>query len=185
MLYQINGKQIDIGEALQTHAKSVVDAIAAKYAERPTDATIIFSRSANEFVCEVSVHLSTGITAQANAHDHEIYASFDAASEKVEKQLRRYKRRLKDHHRDRTHPVELSGASSYVNGPPEVMHLSIYLYENLVQVPLPVRIRSHPTDPVSSYLSSKHRTKSIPPKPNCFVADLNASLVQKIFQVTE
>ncbi len=69
MLYQITGKQIDIGEALQTHAKSVVDAIAAKYAERPTDATIIFSRSANEFVCEVSVHLSTGITAQANAHD--------------------------------------------------------------------------------------------------------------------
>ena len=58
MLYQITGKQIDIGEALQTHAKSVVDAIAAKYAERPTDATIIFSRSANEFVCEVSVHLS-------------------------------------------------------------------------------------------------------------------------------
>lgn len=56
MLYQINGKQIDIGEALQTHAKSVVDAIAAKYAERPTDATIIFSRSANEFVCEVSVY---------------------------------------------------------------------------------------------------------------------------------
>ena len=30
---------------------------------------------------------------------------------------------------------------------------------------MPVRIRSHPTDPVSSYLSSKHRTKSIPPKP--------------------
>jgi ribosomal subunit interface protein len=118
MLYQITGKQIDIGEALQTHAKSVVDAVAAKYAERPTDAPITFSRSANEFVCEVSVHLSTGITAQANAHDHdhdhEIYTSFDAASEKMEKQLRRYKRRLKDHHRDRTHPVELSGASSYV-----------------------------------------------------------------------
>jgi hypothetical protein len=65
------------------------------------------------------------------------------------------------------------------------MCLSIYLYEDLVQVPLPVRIRSHPTDPVSSYLSSKHRTKSIPPKPNCFVADLNASFVQKIFHVTE
>ena len=72
-----------------------------------------------------------------------------------------------------------------INGSPEIMCLSIYLYEDLVQVPLPVRIRSHPTDPVSSYLSSKHRTKSIPPKPNCFVADLNASFVQKIFHVTE
>ncbi len=114
MLYQITGKQIDIGEALQSYAKSGMNTITAKYAERPTDATIIFSRSANEFVCEVSVHLSTGITAHANAHEHEIYASFDAASEKVEKQLRRYKRRLKEHHRDRAHPVELSGASSYV-----------------------------------------------------------------------
>jgi len=36
MLYQISGKQIDIGAALQTHVKSVVDAIASKYAERPT-----------------------------------------------------------------------------------------------------------------------------------------------------
>ena len=114
MLYQITGKQIDIGEALQTYAKSVVDSISTKYAERPTDAAIIFSRSASEFVCEVSVHLSTGITAQAKAHNHEIYASFDAASEKMEKQLRRYKRRLKDHHRDRAHPVELSGRSSYI-----------------------------------------------------------------------
>ena len=114
MLYQITRKQIDIGEALQSHAKSVVGAIAAQYAERPTNAAITFSRNANEFVCEVSVHLSTGITAQANAHDHEIYASFDAASEKMEKQLRRHKRRLKDHHHDRAHPVELFGASSYI-----------------------------------------------------------------------
>ena len=80
MLYQISGKQIDIGAALQTHVKSVVDAIASKYAERPTDASVIFSRSSNEFVCEVSVHLSTGLTAQAKAHDHEIYAAFDSAA---------------------------------------------------------------------------------------------------------
>ena len=59
------------------------------------------------------------------------------------------------------------------------------LQHRIAEVPLPVRIRSHPTDPVSSYLSSKHRTKSVPPKPNCFVADLNASFVQKIFHVTE
>jgi ribosomal subunit interface protein len=114
MLYQISGKQIDIGAALQTHVKFVVDAIALKYAERPTDASVIFSRSSNEFVCEVSVHLSTGLTAQAKAHDHEIYAALDAAAEKLEKQLRRYKRRLKDHHKERAQPVEFSEASSYI-----------------------------------------------------------------------
>mgnify|MGYP001160024297 CR=1 FL=1 len=114
MLYQITGNKIDVGTALQTHVKSVVDTIIAKYAVRPTTSTIVFSRVSNEFSCEISVHLSTGLTAQAGAHSHEAYASFDAASEKMEKQLRRYKRRLKDHHRERAQPVELSAASSYV-----------------------------------------------------------------------
>jgi hypothetical protein len=75
---------------------------------------VIFSRSAHEYVCEATVHLSTGLTAQAKAHAHEIYAAFDACCEKMEKQLRRYKRRLKDHHKDRSEPVELFGASSYI-----------------------------------------------------------------------
>ncbi len=81
-----------------------------KYAGRPTDANVVFSRNAHEYVCEATVHLSTGLNAQAT----EIYASFDGCTEKMEKQLRRYKRRLKDHHKDRTSPVELLDASSYI-----------------------------------------------------------------------
>lgn len=114
MRYQISGKQIDIGEALQTHVKDELGIAVAKYAERPTDAHVVFSKSASEFACETIVHLSTGLTAQASAKAHEIYAAFDASCEKMEKQLRRYKRRLKDHHRDRAEPVELFGASSYI-----------------------------------------------------------------------
>jgi ribosomal subunit interface protein len=114
MRYQITGKQIDIGEALQTHVQDGLGAAVQKYAERPTDANVIFSKSANEFVCEATVHLSTGLTAQAKAHDHEIYAAFEKCCDKMEKQLRRYKRRLKDHHSARSEPVEQFGASSYI-----------------------------------------------------------------------
>lgn len=114
MRYQISGKQIDVGQALQTHVENELNSIVEKYAERPTDAHVIFSKSASEFVCEATVHLSTGLTAQAKAHAHEIYAAFDDCSEKLEKQLRRYKRRLKDHHRDRAEPIELSQASAYI-----------------------------------------------------------------------
>lgn len=114
MRYQISGKQIDIGEALQTHVKNELGGIVDKYAERPTDAHVIFSKSASEFVCETIVHLSTGLTTQAKAKAHEIYAAFDSCSDKLEKQLRRYKRRLKDHHRERAEPVEIMGASSYI-----------------------------------------------------------------------
>ncbi len=114
MRYQISGKQIDIGTALQTHVQTELGEVVAKYAQRPTDANVVFSRSAHEYVCEATVHLSTGLTAQAKAHETEIYAAFDSCCAKMETQLRRYKRRLKDHHRDRSEPVELSAASSYI-----------------------------------------------------------------------
>ncbi|UWR22529.1 ribosome hibernation-promoting factor, HPF/YfiA family [Sulfitobacter sp. S190] len=114
MRYQISGKQIDIGEALQTHVKTELDEAVQKYAERPTDAQVIFSKSGHEYVCDTIVHLSTGLNASAKAHANEIYSAFDGACEKMEKQLRRYKRRLKDHHKDRVEPVELFGASSYI-----------------------------------------------------------------------
>lgn len=114
MRYQITGKQIDIGSALQTHVESELGNVMGKYAGRPTDAIVVFSKSGHEFVCEAEVHLSTGLTAQAKGHATEIYAAFDSASEKMEKQLRRYKRRLKDHHKERVNPVELSDAGSYI-----------------------------------------------------------------------
>ncbi|MGB0958900.1 MAG: ribosome hibernation-promoting factor, HPF/YfiA family [Halocynthiibacter sp.] len=114
MKYQISGKQIDVGEALQTHVKDDLGTVVAKYAERPTDAQVIFSKDAHEFVCEATVHLSTGLTASAKAHATEIYAAFDQCADKMEKQLRRYKRRLKDHHRERERGIELSAASTYI-----------------------------------------------------------------------
>lgn len=114
MRYQISGKQIDIGSALQTHVEQELGGVMGKYAERPTDANVIFSKNAHEYVCEATVHLSTGLTASAKAHATEIYAAFDQCADKMEKQLRRYKRRLKDHHKDRAEPVELIGAPSYI-----------------------------------------------------------------------
>jgi ribosomal subunit interface protein len=110
MRYQISGKQIDIGDALQTHVKESLGAVMEKYAQRPTDAMVVFSKSGAEFICEATVHLSTGLTASAKAHSHEIYAAFEQTADKMEKQLRRYKRRLKDHHRDRQQPVDVFGA---------------------------------------------------------------------------
>lgn len=114
MRYQISGRQIDVGEALQTHVKSEMGETFEKYAQRPTDATVIFSRDSSAYHCEAIVHLSTGLTVSAKGHAHEVYAAFEAAREKMDKQVRRYKRRLRDHHRDRREPVEFAGAPLYV-----------------------------------------------------------------------
>ena len=115
MQYQISGIHIDVGDALQTHVKGELNDAISKYAERPTDAQIIFSKSGHEFVCDAIIHLSTGLTAQAKASKAEIYAAFDACAEKVEKQLRRYKRKLKGHHKDRNQSVEFIDSTSYTD----------------------------------------------------------------------
>lgn len=114
MRYQISGKQIDIGEALQTHVKAELGEVVEKYAQRPTETVVVFSRVAHEYVCEAIIHLSTGLTAQAKGHASEIYAAFESAREKMDKQLRRYKRRIRNHHQQRPQPVEYGGASSYI-----------------------------------------------------------------------
>lgn len=114
MRYQISGRQIDIGEALQTHVKSELGELVEKYQQRPTEAVVIFSKEAHMTVCEATFHLSTGLTAAARGSAAEIYPAFEACREKLDKQLRRYKRRLKDHHRERTSPIEFGGASSYI-----------------------------------------------------------------------
>jgi len=64
MRYQIAGKQIDIGNALQTHVKAEMGSVLDKYSGRPTDANVVFSKSGHEFVCESVVHLSTGRSAR-------------------------------------------------------------------------------------------------------------------------
>jgi len=114
MRIQVSGKQIDIGEALRTHVEDRLNEAVGKYFDRPVEAVVTFSKEAHEYAADSSVHLSTGMTVQSTARAEEIYASFEGAIERMEKQLRRYKRRLKAHHRDRQTPIEATGAPSYI-----------------------------------------------------------------------
>jgi ribosomal subunit interface protein len=122
MRYQISGKQIDIGEALQIHVKAELGEVVEKYAQRPTEAVVVFSRESHQHICEATIHLSTGLTAQSRGHAADIYAAFESCLEKMDKQLRRYKRRLRDHHRDRTAPVEFDDGAAYILAAPEAPH---------------------------------------------------------------
>jgi ribosomal subunit interface protein len=113
MRIQVSGKQIDIGEALRGHVEERLQDAVGKYFERPVEAVVTFSKDRHEFVADSSVHLPTGLTVQAKSRADEVYAAFEGAVGRMEKQLRRYKRRLKDHHRERA-PIESDGAQSYV-----------------------------------------------------------------------
>jgi len=119
MQYQISGIHINIGDALQTYVKDQLKNTIDKYAQRPTDTQVIFSKNGHEYVCDAIIHLSSGLKAQAKASQSEIYAAFDACTEKMGKQLRRYKRKLKDHHKDRNQSVVFIDRASYTQSKKE------------------------------------------------------------------
>lgn len=110
----VSGKQIDIGDALRTHVGDRLTEAVGKYFDRPVEAAVTFSKDRHEFVADASVHLATGMTVQAKGRAAEIYASFEGSVARMEKQLRRYKRRLKDHHRSRENPIGGMDASTYI-----------------------------------------------------------------------
>jgi len=114
MRIQVNGKQIDVGESLTTHVDTRLNDVVNKYSERPVEAVVTFSKDRHEFVSDATVHLSTGLTTKAQSRAPDIYDSFEKCLERMEKQLRRYKRRLKDHHKTGQKPIDAMEAPYHV-----------------------------------------------------------------------
>jgi ribosome hibernation promoting factor len=98
MQLTVTGKQIEVGEALRSHVESSLGSILDKYFKTAIEAHIVVSREAHLSRAEISIHIGRGIVVNARAAATEVYAAFDAAAERLAKQLRRYKRRLRDHH---------------------------------------------------------------------------------------
>ncbi|WP_340109362.1 ribosome hibernation-promoting factor, HPF/YfiA family [Pikeienuella sp. HZG-20] len=112
MRIQVTGKQIDVGDALREHVQAELAAAVSKYADVVLDAEVVFSRDAHTFRADAVVKLARGLTAKASNKATEIYAAFDGLSEKIEKQVRRYKRRLIHHRGDAA--SKKTPAASYV-----------------------------------------------------------------------
>ncbi|MEO9970057.1 MAG: ribosome-associated translation inhibitor RaiA [Hyphomonadaceae bacterium] len=103
MQIQITGKHIDLGDALRGRIEAGLEAAVTKYFDRPTGGAVTVSKSGYKTIVDCSVHLPSGIVLNAQGGAQEPYAALEEALEKMEKRVRRYKRRLKDHHRaDRT-----------------------------------------------------------------------------------
>jgi ribosomal subunit interface protein len=98
----VNGKGIDMGEALRTHVADSLDRVLEKYFTNPIDATATFSKQGHLFKVQISVHVSRGILMQADGEGADPYLAFDGAAETVSRRLRRHKQRLRDHHREPT-----------------------------------------------------------------------------------
>jgi ribosomal subunit interface protein len=114
MQLSVNGKQLDIGDSLRQHIEREVPTIVEKYFAKPTNADVTVSKEGLTFRTDIAVHVGKGIIVQGHARSEDAYASFDQAAEHMAKRLRRYKRRLRDHHHDRSQKEEILNAAQYV-----------------------------------------------------------------------
>ena len=96
MSLRISGKNLDVGEALRGQAEERVAAAVSKYYEGGYQGHVTVDKDGSAFRTDGVLHLSSGITLEASATAHDAYASLDKMAERIEKRLRRYKRRLKD-----------------------------------------------------------------------------------------
>jgi ribosomal subunit interface protein len=115
MKLSVSGKQIDVGEALRRHVENALEGAVGKYFDAAIDGTVQFSREAHLFCCDIQVHARRGIFMQAEAEADDIHIAFDRALDRIAKRLRRYKRRLRDHHQnDDGAELQAVAASQYV-----------------------------------------------------------------------
>lgn len=101
MQLTVQGKQMDVGDALRTHVVEKLTELNSKYFNHATSATVTFSKEGHghgQTNAHIHIRIGKNIMVLAESLAGDPYGAFDSAAEKVAKQLRRYKRRLRDHH---------------------------------------------------------------------------------------
>ena len=121
MRIQVAGRQMDVGEALRTRIEDELASGVGKYFSRATDAVVTVAKNGggSGIAVDCTVHLSSGISLQSEGHGGDAHSAFGDAMEKLEKRVRRYKRRLRNHHADNKSPLPAETASAYVLAPLE------------------------------------------------------------------
>jgi ribosomal subunit interface protein len=114
MQIKVTGKNLDIGAAMRSHVEDSLRDLAAKYFSGTVSAHVTVEKQRAQFVTDCTLHLATGLVLQAHGKSGDAFKSFDKTASHLEKQLRRYKQRLKDHHDSRTEPVRQRAAANYV-----------------------------------------------------------------------
>lgn len=114
---KISGKNIDLGEALQVHVQKRLSEGVTKYFDRGAEALATFAKERHLIDCEVTAHLASGVFLSAHGQGGDAYGAFEDALDKLEKRVRRYKRRLKNHHANGKPALPAETASYYTLAP--------------------------------------------------------------------
>lgn len=112
MEIRVSGHQVDTGEALQQHAGERLTAIIGKYFNRALSSHVTFGRApAGAFRCDIIMHAMQNLVLKGTGIAQDAHIALDQAAEKIDKQLRRYKRRLNDRHEQAHHAAAVEEAA--------------------------------------------------------------------------
>ncbi|WP_375391159.1 ribosome hibernation-promoting factor, HPF/YfiA family [uncultured Sphingomonas sp.] len=101
---RVSGHQVATGDALATHVQDRMQGIADKYFARAISAQVTFGKGPHDagFTCDIVAHVMQGLVLKGRHDAHDPRLAFDGTADKIEKQLRRYMRRIKDRHAGET-----------------------------------------------------------------------------------
>ena len=114
MQITVSGKQVDLSDSLHTRVSTQLETIANKYFDHALEAHVTFSRARSFFTCDINVHAGRGLSLRGEGEAADANAAFDDAAEHIAKRLRRYRRRVNDHHRDLAHRARPEAARQYI-----------------------------------------------------------------------
>ncbi len=119
MSFRISGQNLDVGSTLRDRIGDRIAEAMSKYFDGGYSGHLTLARDGFGFRAECAIHLDSKITLHAEGMAPDAYASADQAALRIEKRLRRYHRRLKDHHAERADGRVAIEAASYVIAAPE------------------------------------------------------------------
>lgn len=95
MPLRVSGKNLDVGEALRQRVSDRVAGAMDKYFDGGWSGHVTVAREGSGYRADCALHLDSGTILQAHADAQDPYASADAAVERIETRLRRYKSRIR------------------------------------------------------------------------------------------
>ncbi len=104
---RVSGHQIDTGEALQVHVEDRLNTSIKKHFSKAISAHVTFNKAPHDgYKCDIVAHIMHGLILKASGEAQDVHPAFDLAADRVEKQLRRYMRKLKDRHDQAAHALK-------------------------------------------------------------------------------
>lgn len=118
---RVASHQVETGDGLKDHAVKRIEAITEKYFARAVGAKVTFGRGPqNDFTCDIVAPAAQGVVLKSSHRAQTAQIAFEAAADKIETQLRRYMKRLKERKpaSERNAEIEANAAYTVFAAPP-------------------------------------------------------------------